>query len=668
MIAHEWKDEMVKIFKDIGPSCAEVFKQRLATFQFTGDAYTWWTSASRGLDHATMTWTDFIHMFDDKYFPQSIRNAKEREFLSFKQGNLSVTEYEIEYSRFSMFVPHLVDTEEKNRRRHIVGNHMIDTYVRDLECARELEQDYLAHKRDDKYLKKESKIDHASKSSSSQHGSGKNQQTQNVTQQVPAEGEALAAKPINFYGFCYNCRERGHKPRGQSQLFVVQPPETENATLGGTFFILGEHVSILSDTGATHFFISAKLVHMVNLSMKVCDFPLCVATPTSSMVELSNKVDACLILIGDVEHLEDLYVLEMVPYDVILRMDWLSLDCADKTITFAKRIASILVVSDFADLFRKVPGLSPNKQVEFCIELQPGTTPIAPAPYRMAPKEMQELKSQIDQLLSQGFIRRSSSPWGAPVLFVKKKDGSLRLCVDHRELNKVTIRNKYPLCRINDLFDQLKGAIWFSKIDLKSSYHQLLVREQDISKTAFLTRYGSYEFLVMPFGLMNAPAVFMELMNRELKTKLTSAPVLTLPVEGKELVEGKVISYASRQLRVHEKNYPTHDLAADLNMRQRRWMELIKDYIFDLQYHPGKANVVVDALSRIPMGLLASMMVEEWKMLETVAEFDLDITNSSNSQAFLGNLVVQPALISRIIQAQSKDDWCAKLLGAGGFK
>ncbi|KAK5830740.1 hypothetical protein PVK06_014535 [Gossypium arboreum] len=155
-----------------------------------------------------------------------------------------------------------------------------------------------------------------------------------------------------------------------------------------------------------------------------------------------------------------------------------------------------------------------EREVEFSIDLIPGTTPISIAPYRVAPIELKELKTQLQELVDRGFVRPSHSPWGAPVLFVKKKDGSLRLCIDYRQLNKVTIKNKYPLPRIDDLFDQLKGATMFSKIDLRSGYYQLRVRESDVPKTAFRTRYGHYEFLVMPFGLTDAPAVFMDLMNR----------------------------------------------------------------------------------------------------------------------------------------------------------
>ncbi|XP_073270442.1 uncharacterized protein [Primulina huaijiensis] len=154
------------------------------------------------------------------------------------------------------------------------------------------------------------------------------------------------------------------------------------------------------------------------------------------------------------------------------------------------------------------------REVEFGIELMPGTSPISRTPYRMAPAELRELKAQLQDLLDKGYIRPSVSPWGAPVLFVRKKDGTMRLCIDYRQLNKVTIKNKYPLPRIDDLFDQLQGTSVYSKIDLRSGYHQIRVREEDIQKTAFRTRYGHYEFLVMPFGLTNAPAVFMSLMDR----------------------------------------------------------------------------------------------------------------------------------------------------------
>ncbi|KAM0008028.1 putative nucleotidyltransferase, Ribonuclease H [Helianthus debilis subsp. tardiflorus] len=167
-----------------------------------------------------------------------------------------------------------------------------------------------------------------------------------------------------------------------------------------------------------------------------------------------------------------------------------------------------------------LPGLRPQRQVEFRIDLVPGAATVAKAPYRLAPSEMQELSTQLQELLDKGFIRPSFSPWGAPVLFVKKKDGSLRMCIDYRELNKLTIKNRYPLPRIDDLFDQLQGSNYYSKIDLRSGYHQLRIQEESVPKTAFRTRYGHYEFLVMPFGLTNAPAVFIDLMNRVCKPYL----------------------------------------------------------------------------------------------------------------------------------------------------
>ncbi|GJR14615.1 putative reverse transcriptase domain-containing protein [Tanacetum coccineum] len=179
-----------------------------------------------------------------------------------------------------------------------------------------------------------------------------------------------------------------------------------------------------------------------------------------------------------------------------------------------KRLEDVPTVRDFPEVFPEdLPGLPPIRQVEFQIDLVLGAAPVARAPYRLAPSEMEELSAQLQELSDKGFIRPSSSPWGAPVLFVKKKDGSFWMCIDYRELNKLTVKNRYPLPRIDDLFDQLQGSSVYSKIDLRSGYHQLRVRDEDIPKTAFRTRYGHYEFQVMPFGLTNAPAVFMDLMN-----------------------------------------------------------------------------------------------------------------------------------------------------------
>ena len=178
-------------------------------------------------------------------------------------------------------------------------------------------------------------------------------------------------------------------------------------------------------------------------------------------------------------------------------------------------IEELPVVYEFTEVFPDdITELPPEREVEFSIDLVPGTRPISMAPYRMSASELSKLKAQIGELLDKKFIMPSVSPWGAPVLLVKKKDGSMRLCIDYCQLNKVTIKNKYLLPRIDDLMDQLVGARVFSKIDLRSGYHQIRVKEEDIQKTAFRTRYGHYEYAIMPFGVSNAPGVFMEYMNR----------------------------------------------------------------------------------------------------------------------------------------------------------
>ncbi|GJW08255.1 putative reverse transcriptase domain-containing protein [Tanacetum coccineum] len=289
-----------------------------------------------------------------------------------------------------------------------------------------------------------------------------------------------------------------------------------------------------------------------------------------------------------------------------------------------KRLEDVPIVQDFPEVFPKdLPSLPPTRKVEFQIDLVPGAAPVAWAPYRLAPSEMKELSEQLKELSDKGFIRPSSSPWGAPVLFVKKKDGSFWMCIDYRELNKLTVKNRYPLPRIDDLFDQLQGSSVYSKIDLRSGIEcltrmiapkvrisQLWVRDKEHSKTAFRNSLWYYGISVMPFGLTNAMLYSMDLMNRGMQTisgKFGSEDFIAYYDASKKglgavlMQREKVISYASRQLKIHEKNYTTHDLELDqkeLNMRQRRWLELLSDYDCDIRYHSGKANVVADALSR----------------------------------------------------------------------
>jgi hypothetical protein len=312
----------------------------------------------------------------------------------------------------------------------------------------------------------------------------------------------------------------------------------------GIFSVFNQPALILFDSGASHSFISQKFSAR-------CQLPFChtkgsfmIATP-GGKIATNQLIQSVPISMGSKIFKTTLLILGLEGMDIILGADWMThhrvvLDVAARALeicsptsedlvlylpsqdstqscAFAMMespVKKIPVVYEYADVFPdELPGMPPDRDIEFAIELQPGMTPISKSPYRMPPTELVELKKQLQELLDKGFIRPSTSPWGCPALFVKKKDESLRLCIDYRPLNVVTIKNKYPLPRIDVLFDQLVGAKVFSKIDLRSGYHQIKIRASDIPKIAFSTRYGLYEFLVMSFGLTNAPAYFMYLMN-----------------------------------------------------------------------------------------------------------------------------------------------------------
>ncbi|GKA86289.1 putative reverse transcriptase domain-containing protein, partial [Tanacetum coccineum] len=524
-------------------------------------------------------------------------------------------------------------------------------------------------------------------------------------------------------------RNNGKQARRRTFMLGAKEARQDPNIVTGTFTLNNHYATTLFDFGADYSFVSTMFIPLLGIEPNDLGFSYEIEIASGKLVEINKVIKGCKL-----EIYSHVFDINLIPFrsgsfDMIIGMDWLSnykaeIICHEKVVRIplldgkvlrvlgerpeekARHLMSakakeqkqeeMVTVRDFLGVFLDdLLGLPPIREIEFQIELVPGALPVVKSPYRLSPSEMEELSGQLKELQDKGFIRPSSSPWGAPVLFVKKRDGSFRMCIDYRELNKLTIKNRYPLTRIDDLFDQLQGSHYFSKIDLRSRYHQLRVHEDDIPNTAFRTRYGHFEFTVMPFGLTNAPAtreeyevhlgLVLELLKEEklyakfskcefglrevqflghvingddeeherafqtLKDKLCNAPVLAL-LDGPEdfvvycdasglglgcvlMQRGKVIAYASRQLKIHKKNYTTHDLELgavvfalkiwrhylygtksviytdhtslqhifnqkERNKHQRRWIELFSDYDCEICYHPGKANVVADALSR----------------------------------------------------------------------
>ncbi|WVZ97823.1 LOW QUALITY PROTEIN: hypothetical protein U9M48_043333, partial [Paspalum notatum var. saurae] len=253
-------------------------------------------------------------------------------------------------------------------------------------------------------------------------------------------------------------------------------------------------------------------------------------------------------------------------------------------------------------VFEELPRLPPDRDVEFAIELH---RTISRRPYRMAPDELKELKVQLQEQLDKGFIRPNSSPWGCPALFVEKKDqGGKRLCVDYRTLNAITVKNKYPLLHIDILFDQLDGAKVFSKIDLRSGYYQIKIREEDIPKIAFSTRYGLYVYLVMSFGLTNAPAFFMYMMNSVFMNELDKFVVVFID---DILIYSKSEEEHKEHLRIVLTRLREHKLYAKFS-KCAFWL---KEVSF-LGHILSEKGVAVDP-SKVKD-------IFNWKQLETVTE------------------------------------------------
>ncbi|GKB18554.1 putative reverse transcriptase domain-containing protein [Tanacetum coccineum] len=492
---------------------------------FEGRALTWWNGNvhTLGLVNANrIPWTEFKSMMTTEYCPATEIQRMEEELWTLTLKGDDIEAYNNRFHELALMCPDLVPNEKKKIERYIKGfperikgniTSSRPTTLHDaINLARELveqavqgkaarvnesnKRKWEEHQKNNPNNNNPNNRNRNRNSNNQHHQQNRRQETARAYAAAPAEGKVYA----------------GTLPK-TPQTHVVQ------------------REGYLKEKGAVR---EAYVVVEINFHNRIrmwsqftpfIDIAL-TALNTSYEVELADgKIFRCyrwngLVVVPPSVHsvCYEKIVRIPLPNGEILEIqgerpekDPKPLSCikADE-----KRLDDIRTIRDFPEVF------PPVREIEFRIDLIPGALPVVKSPYRLAPSEMQELSNQLKELQEKGFIRPSHSPWGAPVLFVKKKDGALRMCIDYRELNKLTIKNRYPLPRIDDLFDQLLGACYFSKIDLRSGYHQLRVREEDIPKTAFRTRYGHFEFTVMPFGLTNAPAIFMDLMNRVCKPYL----------------------------------------------------------------------------------------------------------------------------------------------------
>nr|ABA97617.1 retrotransposon protein, putative, Ty3-gypsy subclass [Oryza sativa Japonica Group] len=840
MEANDWLHAIEKKLNLL--QCNDQEKVAFATHQLQGPASAWWDNHMATRPPGTeVTWAEFCHSFRKAQVPDGVVAQKKREFRALHQGNRTVTEYLHEFNHLARYAPEDVRTDAEKQEKFLAGlddeltNQLISGDYADFErlVDKTIRQEDQRNKMDRKRKAAQfrapqgshqrprfapeqqggpttmivrqyrpfnpSNFPQGASGSQNHHGGQPNRGAAPLPPMAPAQSgpsaqakEETGAKP----GSCFNCGELGHfadkcpKPRRAGPRFIqarvnhasAKEAQAAPEVVLGTFPVNSIPATVLFDSGATHSFISKKFVGMHGLIREELSTPMRVHTPgnSSTSVQFSPSIT---IEIQRSPFLANLILLESKDLDVILGMDWLTkfkgvIDCSNRTVTLTnekgetvvykspdspkqgislnqieaeipvdtveknlRKLEDIPIVCEYPEMFPEdLTTMPPKREIEFRIDLAPGIAPIYKRPYRMAANELAEVKKQVDEQLQ-------------------------------------------------------KGAKVFSKIDLRSGYHQLRIREEDIPKTAFTTRYGLYECTVMSFGLTNAPAFFMNLMNKvfmefldkfvvvfiddiliyskseeeheqhlrlvleklkehqlyakftsgyyrrfienfsriarpmtqllkkdekfkwtaecdksfeELKKKLVSALVLILPDQMKHfqvycdacrhglgcvlMQEGRVVAYVSRQLRPHEGNYPTHDLELaavvhalkiwrhylignrcevytdhkslkyiftqpDLNLRQRRWLELIKDYDISIHYHPGKANVVADALSRKSYctALCIEGMCEELRQ-----EFE-HLNVGIVEHGFVAALEARPTLVDQVRAAQVNDSEIAEL-------
>ncbi|KAA0045421.1 pol protein [Cucumis melo var. makuwa] len=546
-------------------------------------------------DVGQITWEQFKESFYAKFFYASLRDAKRQEFLNLELNDRTVEKYDAEFDMLSRFALEMIVTEAARADKFVRGLRLdIQGLVRAFRSATHADALRLAV---DLSLQERA---NSSKVVVSFAASSRNLLRQGKLPEgslyVPLVGSTIWAVVYLGPGLASS----GASAPYQGKVFVTNKTKAEKAgtVVIGTLLVLGHYALVLFDSGSSHSFISSAFVLHARLEVEPLHHVLSLSTPSRENMLSKEKVKACQIEIAGHVIEATFLVLDMHDFDVILES----------------------VVKDYSDVFpEELPGLRPHREIEFSIEMEPGTVPIFRAPYRMAPAELKELKVQLQELLDKGFIRPSVSPWGAPVATVFSK-------IDLRSGYYQVFReflDTFVIVFIDDI-------LIYSKTEAEHEEHLRMISflghvvskagvSVDPTKIEAVTSWPRPS-TVSELTRKEAPFVWSKACEdsfQNLKQKLVTAPVLTVPDGSGNFViysdaskkglccvlmqQGKVVTYASRQLKSHVQNYPTHDVelaAKELNIRQRRWLELVKDYDCEILYHPGKVNVVADALSR----------------------------------------------------------------------
>ncbi|XP_060969706.1 uncharacterized protein LOC133036944 [Cannabis sativa] len=646
VVAEEWISRIESILQMLRVDGND--RVKCASYMLRKDARIWWEVVEQTKDVDTMNWDDFKRVFNEKYYNSAVLAAKVDEFTGLVQGSLTVTEYAQKFDRLAKFAPDLVPTDRVRAHRFVEG--LKPMVARDVEIvsrgqfsyAQVVEMALTAERSENKIWK-----ENAARRESKKGGANSNDHKKRGQDQSGQPSQDKRYKSDNDQRFngnsgrnipecpkctkrhlgecrakaCYKCGKEGHikrncplwgrrreqssNPRKMTSMFQPQfLPSLKQGEAGPS--VVSGRIPMANTTCKVLFDSDGETFEFRGVGKKP-------RTPIISAMKAGQLLQrGCL---G--------YLVNVV----------------DDTKKIERKPEETRVVAEFLDVFpEELPGLPPHREIEFVIELVPGTAPVSRAPYRMAPSELKELKIQLEELLKLGFIRPSYSPWGAPVLFVKKKDGTMRMCIDYRELNKVTIKNRYPLPRIDDLFDQLQGKKVFSKIDLRSGYHQLRIKNEDIPKTAFRTRYEHYEFMVMSFGLTNAPAAFMDLMNRVFKEYLDQFVIVFID---DILIYSKTAEEHEEHLRLTLQRLREHQLYAKYK-KCEFWLSEVAflGHIVTnggIKVDPAKVAAVkewprpktalevrsflVKAEHQRPAGLLQPLKLPEWKWEEISMDF-----------------------------------------------